>query len=285
VRPGAPAVPAPPAATRAPACPDGAVLVPEGTFTMGSTSGETDELPLHQVKLSAFCIDRTEVTVAAYRRCTAEKLRGVKCLPAPRSVEFPPYSAEEIKLWSGFCNGPRPGRDGHPINCVDWGHADTYCQWAGGRLPTEAQWEYAARGTDGRLYPWGNERPGPALLRVCGAECVAARPGWSAKYTGGDWPETSPVGAYPAGASPFGLLDTGGNVWEWVADWYAPYVGAALIVDPRGPERGKHRVVRGGGWDEDVGNVTPRARASDRNFNTESTRFNFVGFRCAYAPA
>jgi len=255
---------------------------------MGSTFGERDEQPLHEVKLSAFCMDRTEVTVAAYRRCATEERRGVRCVPAPATVSFGPYSPDELRLWSTFCNGDTPGRDEHPINCVNWDHADAYCTWAGGHLPTEAQWEYAARGTDSRIYPWGNATPGPTFLNVCGAECVAARPGWSARYTGGKWPQTAPVGSHPADVSPFGVLDMGGSVWEWVADWYGPYAGSATpAVDPRGPDRPpgrRQRVVRGGGWDEDVGNVTPRARASDRNFYAEAARFNFLGFRCAYGP-
>jgi len=139
-----------------------------GTFWMGSPAGEGDmrEQPAHQVTVSGFCIDQTEVTVEAYGRC----VRGGPCRPAPT-----PYEYSNLAMFVEFCNAGRSGRDSHPVNCVDWNQANTYCKWSGGRLPTEAEWEYAARGTDGRRYPWGSEAPGPRLLNACGSECVESK--------------------------------------------------------------------------------------------------------------
>jgi formylglycine-generating enzyme required for sulfatase activity len=249
-------------------CPEGTVPVPAGTFTMGSDDGYADEKPQHQVKMSAFCIDRTELTVAAYRRCTKEKRGALQCT---------------VPNTGGFCNWDKTDRDAHPINCVSWIQADAYCKWASAYLPSEAQWEYAARGTDGRKYPWGNELPGPSLLNACGSECAAAHPGWHTMYKGDDkWPETAPVGTYPAGASPFGALDMAGNVWEWVADWYASYPteGKSIPEDPKGPDKSpeSRQVTRGGGWDDIVASGV---RAADRSWNDVSNRVDFVGFRCA----
>src|SRR5262249_12710325 len=150
-----------------------------------------------------------------------------RCAPAHREI-------------SPYCN--RADRGDHPVNCVDWNQAATYCRSSGRRLPTEAEWEYAARGSDGRLYPWGNEPPDARRLNACGRECVAfgKRLGreFRAMYDGDDgWETTSPVGSFPAGASPFGALDMAGNVWEWTADWGGSYAGVP-VSNPRGPATG-----------------------------------------------
>ena len=256
-----------------PGCPEGTVLIPAGTFIMGSADGEPREKPPHRVKLSAFCMDKTEVTVAAYRQCTKEARNGVTCA-APGT--------------GTFCNGAAADRETHPINCVDWTQADTYCRWAGAALPTEAQWEYAARGTDGRKYPWGNTEPGPRLLNACGSECRAmgerlGAKGWKVMYDTDDGAEsTSPVGRYLEGKSPFGVLDMAGNVLEWVADWYGPYPpeGNTIPEDPKGPETSpeSRRVIRGGGWDS---STAAWVRAANRFWNVVSIRYNNVGFRCS----
>ena len=159
-----PAVPAPPALT----CPNGSVLIPAGEFSMGSPDGQgrADEHPRHRVRSAAFCMDRTEVTVAAYRACTS---RGPCTVPIDTSV-----------LWGlahTHCNWGRSVTDTHPVNCVDWNQARNYCAWAGGRLPTEAEWEYAARGVESRQYPWGDAAPDGTRANLCGSEWGGA-PRW-----------------------------------------------------------------------------------------------------------
>ena len=260
-------------------CPTGMVAVPAGTFHMGSPdgTGNTDEHPQHEVTLSAYCIDKTEVTVKAYAGC----VRAGGCTAAPLTVQWSGVSAEDVKRYSRFCN--RDDRPDHPINCVDWSQATAYCTWAGKRLSTEAEWEHVARGTDGRAYPWGNEPPSATRLNACGRECVAMgkrelNQDWKQMYDASDgWETTAPVGSFPDGASPFGALDMAGNVWEWMADWYGTYPGAAA-TNPRGAETGTARVLRGGAWNnDDAGHV----RAAYRNRNEASNRNNNVGFRCA----
>jgi formylglycine-generating enzyme required for sulfatase activity/serine/threonine protein kinase len=280
-------VPPPPV----PPCPEGAVFVKGDTFTMGSADADADEKPPHPVKLSAFCLDKTEVTVAAYRQCTKEPRNGVTCAAAPTTVLITGLSAEDTKFWSTFCNGDKADKNTHPINCVDWTQAEAYCRWTGGALPTEAQWEYAARGTDGRKYPWGNDKPGAKLLNACGTECRAmgeklGKKGWKVMYEEDDGAgATSPVGAYLPGASPFGALDMAGNVWEWVADWYAPYPasGDTTAEDPKGPDKSpeSRRVIRGGGW---YSGDASWVRAALRSRDDVSNRVNSVGFRCARGP-
>lgn len=250
-------------------CPEGMVLIPGGEFTMGDDRNG----PEHRVRLSAYCIDRTEVTVRAYRACV-ETHAGGCAQPSSGGV-----------ITGEACNWGRSGRDLHPINCVDWEQASAYCRWIGGRLPTEAEWEFAARGNDGRRYPWGNEEPGPQLLNACGDECVERHPGWSRMYAGNDgWPETSPVGTYPSGASPFGVFDMSGNVWEWTADRYAGYSdnqGSSIVENPTGPSGPSDitaRVNRGGSW---LYNVAAGVRAAARNWNAPSLRSGLLGFRCA----
>jgi formylglycine-generating enzyme required for sulfatase activity len=246
---------------------------------MGSPEGEgnTDEQPQHEVTLPAYCIDRTEVTVAAYAECVAAK----GCSAAPLRVNWTNYSLELVKRFSRWCNGN--DRPDHPINCVDWDHAAAYCTWKGKRLPTEAEWEYAARGNDGRVYPWGKEPPSAKWLNARGDEFVAItkrelKEDRQTMYNGNDgWETTAPVGSYPEGRSPFGALDMAGNVWEWTADWYGIYSKLAE-TNPQGPSTGTSRVHRGGSW----ATVDPnKVRAAGRIWRTPNTRDCDLGFRCA----
>ena len=253
------------------------VLVPAGSFGMGSAGGEPNEAPVHGVTLSAFCIDRTEVTVGAYAACVAHD----DCVRAPDTVRDDGYTAADVALWSRACNGSRKDRAAHPINCVDWDQAATFCAATGRRLPTEAEWEYAARGGDGRVYPWGNGAPA-RLVNACDRACVAmlARLAHYELETAFDdddgWEATAPVGSF-ANASPFGALDMAGNVWEWTADWIGPYPDGAQR-DPTGSASGTARVFRGGGWfDADAEHM----RAVTRYANLPGNRYAALGFRCA----
>jgi len=233
---------------------DGAtmLLVPEGPFLRGSRpdEGQPDERPQRSITLSAFFIDRTEVTAAQYRKC-----RDAGACPAPATDRY--------------CTLTTPGRDQHPINCVAWSHADAYCRWAGVRLPTEAEWEKAARGTDGEPYPWG---PTPATC------VVAVRFDKTRKHACGKF-GTWPVGSKPFGKSPYGALDMGGNVWEWVADWYdANGYATSSDRDPKGPAEGRFRILRGGGW----GNDGEGSLRSARRFKfSPENQTPGIGFRCA----
>jgi formylglycine-generating enzyme required for sulfatase activity/serine/threonine protein kinase len=260
-------------------CPWGMVPVPAGTFQMGSPEGEgdTDEHPPHEVTLPPYCIDRTEVTVAAYAECAA----AGGCRAAQLTTNWANFTMEQLKRGNRLCNGT--DRPDHPINCVDWDQAAAYCTWKGKRLPTEAEWEYAARGNDRRLYPWGNEAPSATRLNACGSECVAlVKFVFFSKlvmmYPDNDgWETTAPVGSYPGGQSPFGALDMVGNVREWMADWYGDYPKLAK-TDPQGPSTGTSRVSRGGGWSlVDVA----KARAADRDWPDPMLRAIDLGFRCA----
>jgi formylglycine-generating enzyme required for sulfatase activity/uncharacterized caspase-like protein len=260
-------------------CSDGMVPVPAGRFQMGSPAGvgESDEHPRHEVTLSAYCIDKTEVTVKAYAACVEAKA----CSPAPLTVNGTQFSAGGVERYSRLCNGDN--RPDHPVNCVDWDQATAYCTWAGKRLPTEAEWEYAARGNDGRIYPWGNEAPTAKRLNACGSECVAMAKRdlgeeWGALYMASDgWETTAPVGSFPDGASPFEAFDMAGNVWEWTADWFDDYAAAAA-ANPRGATAGLGRVDRGGSWNS---NNAGDERTALRAWVSPSDRVIDVGFRCA----
>ena len=264
-----------------PTCSKGMVMIKGGKFFMGSDDrkDEESERPAHQVTLSPYCIDTTEVTVAQYKECSDKG----ECKRAPRDNEWPGITPRERKIYDVLCNirDPETKAD-HPINCVDWELSNAFCKASGRRLPTEAEWEFAARGSDGRKYPWGDEPPtSENRLNACGKECLA----WgkknnedvSAMYSADDgWATTAPVGSFPKGASPFGLQDVVGNVWEWASDWYAPY-GPSAQVDPAGGT-GEARVLRGGAWNgSEIGWVRPTYR-----FKSEpSLRSHGIGFRCA----
>lgn len=257
--------------TRARPCPSGMVRVAEGTFWMGSPYevGDPDEHPRHEVTLSSYCLDRTEVTMRAYAECVG----AGRCAAIPTTVAFAGYTEDEARELSAHCNATRDDRGDHPVNCVDWAMADAYCRFRGNRLPSEAEWELAARGTEGRLYPWGDAAPDHTRLNAAGREHGSTTP----MYAGDDgFAQTAPVGSYPAGAGPYGHLDLAGNVWEWTADAFGAY-DAMAARDPR-PTAGRFRVVRGGGW----ANYRPGwVRGADRFGFPPDTRNSGMGFRCA----
>ena len=215
------------------------VFVAAGEFPMGSNDGDSDEKPVHTVYLDAFWIDKYEVTNAQYKHCVA----AAACKPWDLAV---------VSRWNG---------DRQPVLGVDWEDARAYCQWVGGRLPTEAEWEKAARGTDGRTYPWGNDWDAGKL------NSTGTGPG-----------RTTDLGSYPGGASPYGALDMAGNVWEWVADWYDEgYYGRSPARNPTGPDSGTSRVLRGGSW----GKGSDFARCAYCSGLAPNGRSGSVGFRCA----
>ena len=221
-----------------------AALVPAGTFTMG----DDEESPRREIFVSTFYLDRYEVTTSRYARF----------LDATGSVR-PPDEWEEVDL----------SRQGDlPVIGVDWHDAQAYCKWAGKRLPTEAEWEKAARGADERKYPWGNASP-----TLDQANFQNAAPD---VYAGG----LAPVGAHAPGRSPFGIYDLAGNAAEWVSDWYAEGFAHNDVRDPKGPDSGTGRVIRGGG------RFDPPARisATKRFFANPDNRADDVGFRCAADP-
>jgi len=216
------------------------VQVPSGVFWQGcndavDTNCEPSERPYHEVKAPGFEIDEHEVTVAQYK-AFVEALGtslGTYCDGGTCTPEGTTYSSH--------CNWGMIGREEHPINCITWYQAQAFCEWAGKRLCSESEWEKAARGTDGRIYPWGNEEPTCeyAVMSEGGLGCGA----------GG----TMVVGSMPAGASPYGALDMSGNVWEWVEDdYYSDYTGAPTDGSTwMDSPRAAYRVIRGGSFDLD----------------------------------
>jgi formylglycine-generating enzyme required for sulfatase activity len=268
-----------PSASPVPSCPDGMVAIPGGSFFMGSDDDLPIERPAHQVTLAPFCMDRFEVTVEAYKACSD----AGRCKRAGVTDEWEGIKDSERKVFDPLCNARDPvGRARHPVNCVDWEMADKFCRERGGHLPTEAQWEFAARGPDGRKFPWGDETPAAGHLNACGSECVAwgRSAGIEEKpmYGADDgFPNTAPVGSFPKGASRYGVEDVVGNVWEWVSDWYAEY-GKAEQNEPRGPADGDERVIRGGSWNASFAAwVRPTFRYKD----APTKRSYGIGFRCA----
>ncbi len=224
------------------------VLVPAGEFTMGSPTGDVDERPPHQVYLDSFLIDKHEVTVGQY----AEFLQ-----------QAGGNAPSDWKTMNQLSHKKRP------VSNVDWADAAAYCKWAGKRLPTEAEWEKAARGTDGRLYPWGNEPP----------TSRHANYGQSGSINNG---ALAPVGSFEEGKSPYGVYDMAGNVWEWVSDWYDhDYYKNSPQRNPEGPTTGGFKGIRGGSWNSSVRAL----RSADRYWDPPTFRSQYSpGFRCVKKP-
>jgi formylglycine-generating enzyme required for sulfatase activity len=270
------------APTSAPAavCPAGMLLVAGGKFFMGSQEPQAvaNERPVAHVTIDDFCIDRTEVTASAYRDCSNQG----ECRRATPAVDWPGITDSDRLAYVDACNSTREDRAEHPVNCVDWAMAQGYCRFAGKRLPTEAQWEYAARGPDGRLYPWGDALPTPVSVNACGGECASwakeqqltlqALPNYDDRH-----PATAPVKSFPRGRSPYGAYNLTGNVWEWTATWFAPYT-AEPTSNPVGPPQGERKVIRGGGWNSGDASWL---RPSFRFQQVPTARHPAIGFRCA----
>ncbi len=241
---------------------DGAsmVLIPAGEFLMGTSisnrDGGRDEYPQRPIFLNAFYIDVYEVTNGRYLDfIMATKHR----LPEnPRD--------KKLTLWKES-TVPDIFKD-HPVVNVDWQDAAAYCAWASKRLPTEAEWERAARGTSGRRFPWGDVEPTRVMANYLNQ--------WR------DGAALEPVGAHPQGASAEGVQDLEGNVWEWVADWYDPhYYENGPARNPHGPTEGTRRVIRGSGWESEA----PSLRAAHRLSSDPKNRNHSLGFRCAMDAA
>jgi len=250
-------------------CPSSMVAIPAGTFTMGVAGPDSNDGPPHEVAVAAFCIDKTEVTVAAYSKCVE-----AETCPAATTAVDPRYSPVETAFRSSICPAALSGMEQHPMACVDWYAADAFCHFVNKRLPTEEEWEYAARGTDGRLFPWGNEPPAFTRLNACGSECVAWASDYGRTYASlypdnDGWPMSAPVGSYSQGASALGLLDMSGNVMEWTTTHFTAGYG--------GEEDPDTKVVRGGGFEEYVANSTS---ATHRTVLNPGTRTPLVGMRC-----
>jgi formylglycine-generating enzyme required for sulfatase activity len=232
------------------------VFVPSGTLQMGSIGGDSDEQPVYTVALDGFWIDRTEVTNAHYRQC----VEAGDCTPPAESGS---YTRDAYYGESAF--------NDYPIIWINWYQAAAYCEWAGGRLPTEAEWEYTARGPEERVFPWGDKFDG-TRLNYCDVNCGFDH---ADEMADDGYADTAPVGSYPSGISWCGALDMAGNVWEWTASLYWPY--PYQLDDGRNnPDTEGARVMRGGSWDDFQG----YAHASHRYNRTPGYSNYYTGFRC-----
>jgi serine/threonine-protein kinase len=221
--------------------------VPEGKSQMGDVNGSNDERPEQEIYLNAFWIDKYEVVNEQYSICVQD---GVCSEPS----ETKSFTRKEYYGTEEF--------DNFPVVYVNWYQASEYCQWAGGSLPTEAQWEKAARGSDGRTYPWGEEEPTCALVNF--GDCIG---------------DTNSAGSYPKGASPYGVMEMSGNVMEWVADWYiGDFYSVMPTENPTGPTNGKVRAIRGGNWQHgEIG-----IHSFNRFWARPLISWSELGFRCVY---
>ena len=252
------------------------VFVPAGSFLMGSEDGEPRESPIHEVTLDAFWLDRSEVTNAQFAAFVADT--GYETTAEREGGAW--NAAGEAWDYIEGANWQHPrgpdsdltGLEAHPVILVTWDDAMAYATWAGGRLPTEAEWEYAARGPEGRVYPWGAAFDGQKL-NFCDLNCPF--PGADPTVDDG-FAFTAPAGVYPDGASWVGALDMAGNLWEWLGDWFSPgYYASSPAVNPTGPASGEQRGVRGGSWLR----TAQHARSAFRNLNDPNFRNDQVGFR------
>ncbi len=260
------------------------VLIPAGEFLMGApeeAGGLPDERPQRKVYLAPYWIDRFEITnddYAAFVRATGHRI--------------PENPKPALTLWEAGMPLPDSGR--HPVVNVSWDDALAYCRWKGKRLPTEAEWEKAARGSDGRIYPWGQSWD-PAMANSASYWAghtieFKSSVDWEAFWVKGEGARiakekglkgevlTLPIGSFPQSASPYGIHDMAGNVAEWVQDWYNPnYYRVAPLTNPQGPEHGGIKAMRGGSWLKPAISL----RTSDRDWGTMDSRPSGTGFRCS----
>lgn len=268
-------VPATEAVTLAPASDKTMLFIPAGDFRIGSTENQIEDAialchqfyspcnrwyykredPQHLVSLDAYWIDKTEVSNAQYRLCVQA---GVCEAPTTCNKGQPTFQDTE--------------KADHPVVCVNWEDAQTYCDWISARLPTEAEWEYAFRGVSSSIYPWGDEFDG-SRLNFCDSNCSQTHA--DERFDDG-YPLTAPVGSYPSGISWSGAYNMGGNVSEWVADWIGDYSSEA-VINPIGPEAGNEKMLKGGSW---FAHPT-YCRGALRPSVSPETRFDYLGFRCA----
>jgi formylglycine-generating enzyme required for sulfatase activity len=236
------------------------ILVPAGSFQMGCSESpqdcENDETPLHSVYLDDFLIDKYEVTNSRYADC----VKNGPCNAPEKNASKTRDDYYDNPAYANF-----------PVVEVNWHQARIFCEWQGKRLPTEAEWEKAARGgSEPRIFPWGNAQPDCSLVNFDNKEqsqlCVG---------------DTSAVDSYQAGTSPYGMMEMAGNVWEWVNDWYrADYYQQSSQSNPTGPDEGKYRVIRGGAWDA----YSDEVRTAYRMMSDPLATLNIIGFRCALTP-
>lgn len=223
------------------------LFVPQGAFIMGSENGDEYERPVHSVYLDDFWIDKTEITNSMYYLCME---LGTCDAPLSDGFTAPKDHYKDTT------------KADHPVVNVTWYDAETYCEWVGRRLPTEAEWEKAARGVNGQIYPWGNQDPTPELLNF-------DKNNFS----------LMPVGSFPLGASPYGVMDMAGNAWEWIADWYDDdYYEISPSKNPTGPIEGTRRSMRGGAYFQPAYEVRTTFRGSTP---PDYNRSGDMGFRCA----
>lgn len=240
------------------------VFVAAGKFIMGSDQ-ENDpyfwgaESPQHEVTLSDYWIYQTEVTNAMYQKCAE-----VKACPLP--------SQKKSRSVEDYYSNAQYGD--YPVIYVNWVSAQAYCKWAGGRLPTEAEWEKAARGDqDTRLFPWGSTQATETQANFCDKGCAQVQ---ADRDKNDGYPDAAPVGSYPEGVSQYGALDMAGNVWEWVFDWFQPTYSSAPSMDPVGPASSKYRTIRGGSWF----NPSDGVRIVQRDGVRPDLSMDTLGFRC-----
>jgi formylglycine-generating enzyme required for sulfatase activity len=273
------------------------IYIPAGEFLMGSTNADIDEvmktcpscqrewfkdeMPQHKVYLDAYWIDQTEVTNAMFAQFVAETNYQTYAEKVGSGIVFQMFSRDWKMIQGANWRHPRgPNTDlnsleNHPVVQMSGNDSEAYCAWAGRRLPTEAEWEKAARGTDGRTYPWGNQAPAGNLLNF-GDRNLNGNGSDNLEDDG--YTFTAPVGSYPDGASPYGVLDMAGNVGERVSDWYGvDYYASSPKSNPTGLSSGEYHVLRGGSWSR----MARYVRTAARYKYLQKNRSNGLGFRCA----